>query len=253
MVRAQLILALVLTFALAGTALAQDGSGTFDTDGSGNSNSGSGTVPAKPKAKPKPTATAAPAPARAPAPAATRAPVATAAPAAPKAVARPRSAPSHKPAAKQAKHRAAQPAASGCLSSREQTVLQQRAAGDSIAKTAATLDISRARVRALQRSGVARLLSNRPACADEKKERKLTTVAKKLKAHPESTPQAAPASNGAPLGADLDLAAKKASGPSGLVLLLVGLGLLLLVVGFELRKQLGLSAARPPRRFNWRD
>jgi hypothetical protein len=133
-------------------------------------------------------------------------------------------------------------------------VLQQRAAGDSVAKTAAALDVTRARVRALQRSGVARLLSNRPACADEKKERKLVPAAKQLKARPEATPQATAAAGGAaPLGADLDLAAKKASGPSGLVLLLVGLGLLLLVVGFELRKQLGLSAARPPRRFNWRD
>ncbi len=264
MVRLQLILGLLLSLVLATSAVAQNSEGTFDSDGggsTGNANSGSGSVP---------TATPAPkrAPTRAPAPAATRAPVATpmptvAAPApartapAPKATAEAESKGQEEAEAQARQAKAAEanrrhglplvtgeggaPAPSGRRLRRQDRI--------------AALDLSRARVRTLQRSGAARLLSDRPACADDKQERELTATAVSLKADQTSPPQAA-AGGSASIGQDLDLTPKQASGPSELVLLIVGFALLLLVVGYQLRKQFGLSTPRqptwPPRRSIWR-
>jgi DNA-binding CsgD family transcriptional regulator len=265
MFRLQVILGVLFALVLAGSAVAQTTEGDGNTSGgggNGNSNSGAGAVPVAPAptAKPKPK----PAPTRAPAPAPTRAPVATVQPTpkapavsvpAPKATAKPKATPKpkakkQKPAAKPKKKSKPQPAAhAGCLSSREQAVLQRRAAGNTVAQTAAALDITRGQVRVLQRRAVDRLLADGRTCELNKRESQLTAAARKLDGARKA------ASNTGTTGAlttaaDIDLTPPKKSGPSGLLLLGIGALLLLIVVGFELRKQLGLAAPRQPRR--WR-
>jgi Sigma-70, region 4 len=258
MVRVQLVIGILLSLVLAGSAFAQappsvtEGSGDIGAGnvGSGNARTGSGEVTPAPTARPRPNPAPAPAPAatRAPAPTAPRpTPAPAAIPIAPTVTAPPKQA---KRTQRSQKRSSPTAGPTGCLLSREKAVVQRRAAGESVAQIARAFDISRARVRVLQRRAVSRLLSSRGACDENKRDAKLTTAAQTLR--PPQASQQPVASSGSPKsGRDLDLTIPKSTGPSGMLLLLLGVGILLVVVAVEMRRQrglLGMWAYRVSRR-----
>jgi hypothetical protein len=153
MIRKQLTLGLLATLLLVGTASARSTQqGDFDTtggSGNGHVQSGSGTVATPPPAR---------------TPAATRAPVVRSAPT-PRVTATPRVAASPvvvtpKPAPRTTVRKKATSPKVRCPSQVERQVLQRRAAGQSVRKIASALDLSRARVRTLQRRAVGLLLAD---------------------------------------------------------------------------------------------
>lgn len=243
MIRRALILGglAALVLAPAAPAQTQEGEGTTTQTGSGGTNvqSGTGKVDTPPPAR---------------TPAATRAPVRSAP--APRVTATPRMAagpvvvaPKPAPSAT-VRTKAASPKVR-CPSRIERQVLQRRAAGQSVRRIASALDVSRARVRSLQRRAVGLLLADSdPARCDKaggsKKKASRTAASTGAAAGAKTvvapTPTAASPAAGtslAPAGSQPANIALTPQDSKSRLFLYIGIGILALFVGLAILQTRG--------------